>query len=588
MTHTKRTGRYLHAARILVCTALVGASVSLLPPPSSAAAPVPATPVFPSTIDTARYDREETCDPTAKPGAVELVRIIQRTYGTSLATNIPRACSGTGTSGHHSGRAVDWMTNSRVVAQGEQGDALVRWLLATDQYGNTNAMARRLGVQYVIWRSQTFSVYAPQRGWTEYNGCLTTRTAPTDDNYCHRNHVHISLNWDGALQRSTWYTLQGQTRAVCVTPAAPRAWTAPARTPGGFVPVAPARLLDTRTTTPYGGCQLPAGGRVDLKVTGRAGIPATGVAAVALNVVAVRPVQGTYLSAYPAGASVGTSTVNGAKRENTSAATIVPVGTDGMVSIRNALSPSDVVVDVTGWFPSDGSGLRYTPAPTAQRALDGTLDGGQWRNVPLPLPADASVLVGNIAVDRPSTTMHSTVAPVGGGAAPGTASINSAADQIIANRVITGVQTGTAPSIGVFANTTSRNVLDVSGWFARDGYRFVPVTPARVVDSRTGLGFQGPLPAQTETTLRLAGAGPVPADARVVVASVAVTEPAVGLYLRVWPTGTPQPGTSDLNVARGDTKANLVVVPVSADGKVSISTNAGPSQVVVDVLGYFR
>ena len=48
-----------------------------------------------------------------------------------------------------------------------------------------------------------------------------------------------------------------------------------------------------------------------------------------------------------------------------------------------------------------------------------------------------------------------------------------------------------------------------------------------------------------------------------------------------------RPTASNLNVAPGETVANMVLVPVGADGKVSIYNNAGATHVVVDVLGWF-
>ena len=56
----------------------------------------------------------------------------------------------------------------------------------------------------------------------------------------------------------------------------------------------------------------------------------------------------------------------------------------------------------------------------------------------------------------------------------------------------------------------------------------------------------------------------------------------------VWQQGQARPGTSDLNVLAGETRANLVVVPVDEQGRAVVELNQGRSHVVVDVLGYFR
>ncbi len=194
--------------RALAGLLLAAVVASVLPAgAATAAVPTPRAPQFPPQIeDYPRYERESECDPTAKPGALDLAALIKATYGSTQRTNIPRSCSGSGSSGHHSGRAVDWMVDVRVPAEKQLGDAFVAWLLAPDQYGNTHAMARRLGISYVIWDSRKFYLWAPQNGWTEYSDCLRVRTAPADDNYCHRNHVHTSMLWAGADRTTSWWT----------------------------------------------------------------------------------------------------------------------------------------------------------------------------------------------------------------------------------------------------------------------------------------------------------------------------------------------------------------------------------------------
>jgi len=55
-------------------------------------------------------------------------------------------------------------------------------------------------------------------------------------------------------------------------------------TPGGFTSLAPSRLLDTRIGVGAPAAAVGAGGMVALQVTGRGGVPASGVSAVVLNV----------------------------------------------------------------------------------------------------------------------------------------------------------------------------------------------------------------------------------------------------------------------------------------------------------------
>ena len=67
---------------------------------------------------------------------------------------------------------------------------------------------------------------------------------------------------------------------------------------GLFNALAPARLLDTRNT----GGPVGAGQTRNLTVVGLGGVPASGVAAVALNVTVTNPTTSSYVSAFPTGA----------------------------------------------------------------------------------------------------------------------------------------------------------------------------------------------------------------------------------------------------------------------------------------------
>ena len=55
----------------------------------------------------------------------------------------------------------------------------------------------------------------------------------------------------------------------------------------------------------------------------------------------------------------------------------------------------------------------------------------------------------------------------------------------------------------------------------------------------------------------------------------------------MWPSGTAQQQTSNLNFQAGQNIPNLVVVPVGADGKIQLfNGSAGSVQLVADVAGY--
>ncbi len=169
---------------------------------------VPATPAgLPAGMEAlASYVPAVSCDSTDKPGSTSLGALLKVTYpGTTYA--ISRACGSDvmSTTEHYDGRAVDWFTNVRTAEGKARGDAVVSWLTATDARGNVAANARRLGVMYIIWNNRIWGAYRPADGWRPYAGCAGT-PSPGSDTTCHRNHVHLSLSWAGAMGRTSWWT----------------------------------------------------------------------------------------------------------------------------------------------------------------------------------------------------------------------------------------------------------------------------------------------------------------------------------------------------------------------------------------------
>ena len=63
-----------------------------------------------------------------------------------------------------------------------------------------------------------------------------------------------------------------------------------------FVALGPVRVLDTRQVG-----KVPAGGSIDVQITGTGGVPASGVSAVALNVTATRTSGPGFLQVFPTG-----------------------------------------------------------------------------------------------------------------------------------------------------------------------------------------------------------------------------------------------------------------------------------------------
>ncbi len=172
---------------------------------AGAATRLPGTPAgLPRAIEPlAAYVGQTTCQPTYLPGTLTLARILVATYPNTSYQGA-YACGTDGSrSEHYDGRAIDWMNSVRNPTQRAQADAVLKWLLATDRYGNTFANARRLGVMYVIWNNRMWGAWDGK--WEAYNGCAKTPQVGYDS-ACHRNHMHISLSWEGAHGATSFFT----------------------------------------------------------------------------------------------------------------------------------------------------------------------------------------------------------------------------------------------------------------------------------------------------------------------------------------------------------------------------------------------
>jgi hypothetical protein len=240
---TRARQDHLPGRRLAALSAVLGMTVlgGLAIAPQALAAPkrVPGSPVvkgahasmpalvrsLPSGIeDPTPYLPQDDCDPTAKPGAVALQNLLLKTYPDSVSLGIVSTCAAERMVSEHSdGRALDWGVKLANAHQNAEAQAFLAWLFAPDTAGNDQAMARRLGVMYVIWDGRIRSTGGD---WQPYqqNYCWKKgkvggqRTG--DVTQCHRNHIHISLAWNGAMKRTSFWS--GHVAAVDYGPCIPK------------------------------------------------------------------------------------------------------------------------------------------------------------------------------------------------------------------------------------------------------------------------------------------------------------------------------------------------------------------------------
>ncbi|UKA64019.1 S8 family serine peptidase [Arthrobacter sp. FW306-04-A] len=387
-------------------------------------------------------------------------------------------------------------------------------------------------------------------------------------------------------------------------------FTAPPYPSGGFVQTAPCRQLDTRDGT--GGVTGPVGPgqTINVKVTGRGGIPATGVSAVAMNITVSNTTSNGFITAYAAGTpQPNTSNVNYGPGQIVPDFAITPVSADGTISFTNTSSgTAQLIADTSGYYLAGAAtnpGAFSAQAPFRQLdtrdgtgGVNGPVGPGQTITVKVTgrggLPAaGVSAVAMNITVANTASNGFIT-AYAAGTSQPNTSNVNYGPGQIVPNFAITPVSADGTIS---FTNTSSGTVeliADTSGYFlggaATDPGAFSAQVPFRQLDTRIGTGgVNGPVgPGQT-INVKVTGRGGLPATGVSAVAmNITVANTASNGFITAYAGGTPQPGTSNVNYGPGQIVANFAITPVGADGTISFTNNSsGTVQLIADTSGYY-
>jgi len=183
--------------------------------------------------------------------------------------------------------------------------------------------------------------------------------------------------------------------------------------------------------------------------------------------------------------------------------------------------------------------------------------------------------------------------------------VNFAANQTVPNSALVMPGDGgrlTVELIGYGLNQPGQaNVLiDVAGWISSSsnpsaGLRVVPVGPQMIYESRTNAeGY--PLGPEQSVMIPVRGisvdGAPVPDTAEAVLVNLTAFNDLAGsaaTYVSAVPNdvapGT-QPGTSNLNLANGEIRSNLAMVPVPDDGVIWVYNSRGELHLEVSIVGY--
>ena len=377
-----------------------------------------------------------------------------------------------------------------------------------------------------------------------------------------------------------------------------------------YTALAPVRLLDTREGLGAPRAAVGPGGVVDLLVAGRNGVPLDATAVV-LNVTGVAPSSGTDIRAYPTPVVLSqvplVSNLNldrGITRANL---VTVPVGSKGRVRLRNNSGSVQLLADLAGFY-APGAAAAFTAADPVRildtRSALGTpgtarLGAGEVLDLDVtggdsPVPAGASAVALTVTAVSATTSTDVRVYPTPAGdvAPPVVSNINVRPGAAVPNVVIS--------KVGANGQVRLRNqaggvhlLADVAGWYdtSSSGTLFRPVPPTRILDTRTRLGTSGTADTTVgpgeSVPLRVGGIARVPSLASSVVLNVTGVGATASTDVRVYPapTTTP-PEVSNLNLSRGQTAADLVMVKLGSRS-VRLRNSAGEVALIADVSGWF-
>ena len=326
-----------------------------------------------------------------------------------------------------------------------------------------------------------------------------------------------------------------------------------AATPSTYTTLTPRRLLDTRRT----GRWLVAGQRAQIALRGH--VP-RGTTAVAVGVTTTTSAGEGHVTVWSCdGGAPESSMVNPTPGRDRSSQAVVAATTRLCVQSSTA---THVLVDLQGAFTTGDAGSRLRPL-TPQRVVD-TRASGRTGQVSFVAPRGADAVALTITVTNAGTPGF--VSAFGCGTPVGdTSVVNVSVNETVANSAY--VPVGRDGRVCVTSTADADVLVDLTASFhpGAHGLRFVPVSPTRLLDTRTGVGgWRGrQYPRQV---LEVTAA---PRGARAVTGTLTHIAPANDGFL----AASACPGsveTSAVNTPRGSVMAGSLTTAVSSTGRLCV------------------
>jgi hypothetical protein len=178
-----------------------------LPEPLPPVAHNPADALAGEPIELSVYDRATRCRERTKPGVVAMTAWLQsHVRGVFWGSYRCEKWGRNSASLHAENRAIDWHLDAAVKADRKAADRLFRLLLAPDKLGNPQALARRMGVQELIWNCGYWG--AGMTNFRPYSVCFKPngrKRKGVDKTSAHRDHIHIGMSKAGARALTSFW-----------------------------------------------------------------------------------------------------------------------------------------------------------------------------------------------------------------------------------------------------------------------------------------------------------------------------------------------------------------------------------------------
>lgn len=194
----------------LILFGLLATSAHALPKLPNPLPPVednPADALLDVPLEESRYDHATKCNKREKPGVVAMTEwLAANTRGVFWGSYRCEKWGKDSASLHAENRAIDWHLDAAVKADRKAADELFRLLLAPDADGNPQALARRMGVQELIWDCGYWG--AGMTEFAPYSPCYTKRgklRKNVDKTTAHRDHIHIGMSKRGAKALTSFW-----------------------------------------------------------------------------------------------------------------------------------------------------------------------------------------------------------------------------------------------------------------------------------------------------------------------------------------------------------------------------------------------